>query len=395
MGSGAAHFQRSQTMLERRAGWNVLLRVISFVGLFPVGALYAEVDWRPERTWVFAVGVLEWQDPNVWHGMANAKPNRRDFELVQHLRKSGIPNERIVYLQDRDATLGRIRNEMSRLLPKAQSGDLLLFYFTGHGFRDHKNQRVHFANYDATDGQSAWPVRSIFEELEQHFRGDRVILMADCCYSGGLADEARLRKSKLGYACLCSSFSHNSSTGRWTFTDSLLDGLRGNPRVDLNADGEIELTELGQFSELQMAFIEQQKAVYDSNASFPRGWRLSIPAQSRRVRQGERIEAEWKGKWYRAEIVESSGDHCKVHYVGFGDEWDELVGPERMREFRPHRLAEGTAIEVKWLKDQKWYSAKVLRSWYGLLLVHYDGYSTEWDEWVNLDQVRLPEKRSE
>ena len=382
-------------MLERRAGWHTLLRAIAFCSLFSVGVLRAELDWRPERTWVFAVGVLEWQDPQVWHGMANAKPNRRDLELIQHFRKSGISEDRVVYLQDQHATLGRIQHEMGRLLSRTRPGDLLLFYFTGHGFRDHQSQQVHFANYDATTGPNAWSIRSIFDDLETHFAGDRVILMADCCYSGGLVDEAKRRKTRLGYACLCSSYSHNPSTGRWTFTESLLEGLKGNPRVDLNSDGEIEFTELGQFSELQMAFIERQKAVYDCNPSFPPRWRLAVPAQSRRARQGERVEAEWNEKWYRAEIIESSGDRCKVHYVGYGNEWDEWVTADRIRDFRPDRLAEGTWIEVKWPKDQKWYKAKVLRSWYGLAFVHYEGFASEWDEWVNPDLIRMVDPRSE
>ena len=124
-------------------------------------------------------------------------------------------------------------------------------------------------------------------------------------------------------------------------------------------------------------------------------WHLAVPAQSRRARQGERVEAEWNEKWYRAEIIESSGDRCKVHYVGYGNEWDEWVTADRIRDFRPDRLAEGTWIEVKWPKDQKWYKAKVLRSWYGLAFVHYEGFASEWDEWVNPDLIRMVDPRSE
>jgi hypothetical protein len=199
-----------------------------------------------------------------------------------------------------------------------------------------------------------------------------------------------LRKTRLGYACLCSSFSHNSSTGAWTFTDSLLAGLRGHPSVDLNGDDEIDLHEVGQFSELQMAFIERQKSVYDMNRDFPQRWRVAQPVKRRGPRQGERVEVEWKQKWYRAQILESSGDQCKIHYIGFADSWDEWVGPERVRPFQPGRYREGTAVEVLWNKDQKWYAAKVVRNWYGLTFVHYDGYASEWDEWVSGDSIRVP-----
>lgn len=355
----------------------------------------AELDWQPERTWVFAVGVLHWQDPSVWPGMASAQVNRRDVQLVDHFHKLGVAHDRIVFLQDEKATRSRIQHEFVRLLQQTRPDDLLIFYFTGHGFRDHKNHEVHFANYDATDGPNAWNVKSIFDIVEKHFRGKHALLLADCCYSGGLLDESRRRKTHIGYACLCSSFSHNSSTGAWTFSDSLLAGLRGHPSVDLNTDGEIDITELGQFAELEMAFVDRQKSVYDTNHGFPGRWRLSHPVNDRAARQGERVEVFWKDKWYRAQILESSGDQCKIHYAGYPNSWDEWVGPDRMRAYQPKHLPEGSAIEVLWKSDRKWYPAKVVRSWYGLTFVHYEGYPKEWDEWVNFDSIRSPGKAAQ
>jgi hypothetical protein len=214
--------------------------------------------------------------------------------------------------------------------------------------------------------------------------------MADCCYSGRLVDKPRLWKTHLGYACLCSSFSHNSSTGHWTFSDCLLAGLRVQSTVNLNGDGEICINEPGQFSELQMAFVEGQKSVYSNNHEFPERWRLASSSKVRGPREGDRVEVEWKGKWYRSVVLESSGDQCKVHYVRFGDSWDEWVGPARMRPYQPSHLREGRPIEVRWSRDQVWYPAKVVRSWYGLTFIHYEGFPTEWDEWVNADAIRLP-----
>lgn len=357
---------------------------------FATGSCRAEVDWHPQRTRVFAVGVLEWQHPDIWPGMAAAQRHRRDAQLVQHFKSVGVAEDRITYLQDRQATRHRIQKELTDQLSKTKPGELLVFYFTGHGFRDRKDHSVHFANYDAADGDSAWAVTSIFETLESNFHGSHVLLMADCCYSGGLVDVARVRKSRLNYACLCSSHSHNSSTGHWTFSDALLAGLRGSPKVDLNEDGEIDVGEVGQYSELEMAFVEGQKSVYDTAPEFSSRWRLSNPTQRKAPRQGERIEVKWKEKWYRAEILVTSGNQCKVHYIGFEDSWDEWVGPDRMRAFQPKNIDQGTAVEVFYHKDQKWYPARVVRSWYGLAFVHYDGFSSEWDDWVGPELIRMP-----
>jgi len=166
--------------------------------------------------------------------------------------------------------------------------------------------------------------------------------------------------------------------------------LRGNPAVDLNGDGEIAVHEVGQFCELEMAFVERQKSVYNNNRDFPERWRLSTPIKPRSNRQGDRVEVEWQGKWYRAQINEAVADRFKVHYIGFAASWDEWVGPDRVRPFQPKHLDQGTAIDVRWSRDGKWYPAKVVRSWYGLTFIHYEGFSSEWDEWVNSDAVRMP-----
>lgn len=353
---------------------------------------HAEIDWRPQRTHVFAVGVLEWQHHDIWRTMTNARQNRRDVQLVQYFTAAGVPQDRITYLQDKQATRARIQTELVNALSRTQPGELVIFYFTGHGFRDHQTRQVHFANYDAADGDTAWSVKAIFDTLEANFRGSHLLLMADCCYSGGLVDEMRARKSKLNCACLCSSHSHNSSTGQWTFSDALLAGFRGSPVVDMNGDGEIDFAEVGQYAELEMAFVEHQKSVYSNIHDFSSRWRVSRPAQRKAPRQGERVEAEWKGKWYRAEITAISGDQCRVHYVGFADSWDEWLQPNRIRPFNPPHFAEGAAIEARSPTDNKWYPAHVVRCWYGLTYVHYDGYPAEWNEWVNYDSVRLTAK---
>lgn len=48
---------------------------------------------------------------------------------------------------------------------------------------------------------------------------------------------------------------------------------------------------------------------------------------------GDRLEVEWHGSWYPATVlaVEPGGRYL-IHYVGYGKEWDEVVGPDRMRQ---------------------------------------------------------------
>lgn len=347
-----------------------------------------DLDWQPETTWLFAVGILEWQHPDVWPGMPGAEANRRDVEFVEHFRASGVPEKQIVYLKDRLATRKRIDHALASHLAKSRPGDLLVFYFTGHGSRNRETHRATFANYDAPSGDDAWHVEDILSAIERKFRGERALLIADSCYSGALADAARRRESSISYGCLCSSFSRNSSTGNWTFTESLLKGWRGDPAADLDDDGAIEWQEMGRFAELDMAFIERQKSVFFHTPEFDPRMKLAAAEGPRLPRAGERLEVQWKKDWYRAQVVDSRGEQLKIHYVGYADSWDEWVGPERIRPYRPHSPAAGQRVDVKWDGDHKWYPATVVRSWYGLSLVHYDGYTREWDEWVNRDVIR-------
>ena len=180
-----------------------------------VGRDRSQEGWNPSRTWVFAVGILEWQHSDSWDSFP--KEGRKDAELVEFFRGAGVPRDQILFIKDRDATKERIQRLMTRHLSRASEGDMLIFYFTGHGARDDETGTVYFANYDADDdlARTAWSVPSIFNTIERNFRGSRALLIADCCYSGALADEALRRRSSIAYAALTSSRSNSLSTAEW------------------------------------------------------------------------------------------------------------------------------------------------------------------------------------
>ncbi len=370
--------------------WLVIAVVTA--ALTPAGRLAAKtrLDWNPQRTSVFVVGLLEWEHPEIWSAFPDCQKDRRDQQLVEHFRDAGVPDDRIVYLCDSQATKSRIQQAFCKLLDETSEGDLLIFYFCGHGYRDAETGQTWFANYDAGQRDaSAWNVASIFATIEKHFRGTRALLLADCCHSGALYEALQHRGSRIKYAALTSSYSHNTSTGNWTFSDCLLAGLRGDAEVDLNDDKIIELDELAHYSELELAFIEGQKAMFAAADTFPRNAHLAPVEDAVKPGVGQRIEAESDGKWYKAKIIVVDGDQVEVHYVHFDNSWDEWVSRERIRPYQPPQFAAGDKVEVEWQTDGKWYPATVQKAWYGLELVRYDGYDSSSDEWVGSDSVRL------
>lgn len=354
-----------------------------------------KLDWDPEHTWVFAVGILEWEHSEIYPSFRAAMKNRRDAQLVKLFKDAGVPAKHITYLQDTAATKERIQKAFRTLLDETGEGDLLIFYFAGHGSRDADSGETWFANYDAGNSDSsAWNIRSIFTAIDNHFSGNRVLLLADCCHSGALFEECRRRNrddgdADLAYAALTSSYSHNTSTGNWTYTDSLLAGFRGESQVDLNHDDIVELNELAQYTDLELAFLEGQKSMFFAAPAFPRAAKLAEVEDELVPRIGQRVEVEYKGRWYRAKIIDVDGDQTEVHYAGYDDSWNEWVGPERLRPYQPAQFAEGDKVEVEWNQDKKWYPATILKAWYGLHLVHYDNYDSSTDEWVGPGAIRL------
>lgn len=292
-------------------------------------------SWQPTRTWVVAIGLLEWQDSDSFESFP--KEGRKDAELVEFFKQAGVPRDQILFLKDREATKDRIQRVMARQLARAQEGDMLIFYFTGHGAQD-ESGATYFANYDV-DGdnlaQTALSVKSIFSIVERNFKGTRVLLTADCCYSGALAVEAARRRTQIAYAVLTSARSDSISTANWTFTEALISGFRGNARIDQNQDGEIELSELAHYARARMLSKEDQRTSFTTTGDFsPETIMADVTkrtAVSQSKQQSERVEVEWQGDWYPAVVLENRGAKYKIHYVGYGAEWDEWIDAARLR----------------------------------------------------------------
>ncbi len=103
------------------------------------------------------------------------------------------------------------------------------------------------------------------------------------------------------------------------------------------------------------------------------------------------VDVLWEGYWLPATVVSVRGDQCLVHYDDYGDEDNEWVGPDRLRFLeKEYELDPGTVIEVLWTEDEEWYPATEVRSRGARYLIHYTGWTSQWDEWVGRDRVRPP-----
>lgn len=313
----------------------LLIAALWLLGVTTYAAAATGIEWQPQRTWVFVVGTLEWKDKESFSSFP--KENRRDRELVRFFRQRGVPDSQIIYLQDREATTRRIRQALLSLLSKTQEGDTLFLYYTGHGYKNDRG-RAYFASYDANDEDNpGWAVDSITATVERYFKGSRAFLTADCCFSGALADSVRALRSRISYAVFTSATSDKTSTGNWTFTETLLAGLRGRSYIDTDGDREITLNELGREIARDMSFAEQQKASFILTGEFEPQTTLAEAEARPDQKVGARVEVFSEGDWYKARIIDAGRGRYRVHYYGYEDSDDEWVKPSQIRSKKPSR----------------------------------------------------------
>ena len=64
------------------------------------------------------------------------------------------------------------------------------------------------------------------------------------------------------------------------------------------------------------------------------GWAVlfAVAAHAADFKVGDKVEVKWGSTWYAAEVkaVEGAGK-WKIGYDGYGTNWDEIVGPDRIR----------------------------------------------------------------
>ena len=342
------------------------------------------------KIWVFAVSVLEFREKSSYASFP--KKDRRDAALVRHfIQERGVPQSQVVWLKDSKAKLPAIRSAFREMLGRTRKGDLLFLYYTGHGDRE-KPGVTFFIPYDSASdntARTAWSAPEIIKDIEDRFRGDRAILAADCCHSGGICRQAAEAGRRVSYACLASAQSSSESTGEWTFSDNLLRGLRGASRADADGDGRISMGELADSAETELAFAEGQLSASAATGLFSRDWVLA--AVSRREPQPEAVlvrgeDGEEQKGFSGSVCAAKEGPGRKVAYSG--ESADSCVVLARIRPYHPPSPAyqRGAVVYAEW--EKTWYKATVEDFRLGLTHISYDGFGSYWDEWVPAERLR-------
>jgi hypothetical protein len=115
---------------------------------------------------------------------------------------------------------------------------------------------------------------------------------------------------------------------------------------------------------------------------------LSVSAVFAAWKKDDRVEALSYGSWYPAKIIEVEDARWKVTYDGYTSSSDEWLPAEKIRELPKVPWKTGDRIEA--FSAGKWYPGKIVESEVARWKVTYDGYGSNWDEWLKFDRIRLP-----
>ena len=220
------------------------------------------------KIWAIIIGINEYQNTRDLKYAVNDARAFKDYLKD----KVGIPDERIFYLANQDATKSRIESLLGTTIKrKASRVDTVMIFYAGHGAveadpinPDGDGFEKYLLPHDAhlqdlySTSISMNDIRTIFTRIH----ADRLIFIADTCYSGAsggrtmmaaktrasLSDKFYERISKGKGRVIISSCSANEiskeddNLQHGVFSYYMLEGLKG--RADQDGDGVITVSEL-------------------------------------------------------------------------------------------------------------------------------------------------------
>lgn len=347
--------------------------------------------WTPATTYAVVVGVLHWQDKKM---TTYPTANRQDEELYRTFLARGVPADHMQLLLDDQATLANIRSAITDVASRAPKGSTFVFYYAGHGFKRAADD-TYFANYDLQGDrtpETGLNLKEIAGLLNANFKGQYVWLMADCCYSGSLKTVAEaVARNGRSAVVLTSADETSTSTGNWTFTETVIDGLRGQSAT---------LSDLSAAVGVAMRCRENQRYGFHNE-----GWSsstvMAAAGAKKRSRKdpcanvtfvmfpvGSLVMVDWNGTEYLARVLKHDGVFHHITYPGWPASNDEWVTSSRIRGVAGAHAAADNAgsVLVEW--QGRWYPAQILKQEGLKYYIHYAGYDASWDEWVGPNRIR-------
>ena len=281
----------------------------------------------PANTRVLIVGVLTYEDASLGNFETY---HRKDEELMQAFINYGVPEDQIIGLFDEDATREHIYKALRDIANASDSATNFVFYFAGHGFNGMgaDESSIYFANHDIKSlhpDKTGFNIDFLSTEFREAFPGNKVVLFADCCKSGGLIDIAASFGTEGKQAMsIASCFYTEWSTGNWTFTQKIIDALNGDGLIDTDNSGDITVGEMADGVARGLKFIDRQKsfAAYyncDADQAVSNVSTYYSSFADPQYYLGQYVFANFKHTIIPVEITGKSGATFEARYYNYSD----------------------------------------------------------------------------
>lgn len=370
-----------------------ILFLITFVLILNYSS-FALTDFNYKNTYILITGVLNWNDKSF---ASFSSEERKDQELYELFKSKGVSPQNAVLLLDNKATLSNIKNSLIKIAEASSKNSNLIFYYAGHGTMLEGGD-VYFANYDIDSKnmpKTGLNTADIGKIIKKYFKGNLVILMADCCYSGSLCKEAEyLTKSGVNTIAVTSASSSNSSTANWTFTQSIIDGISGSSLFDHNFDKIIALSEIKDEVFNSMKYREHQRSgnyipfnLDDIKFSNKQDENYVYKKIAGDFKAGDYVFGNYLNKWQCARILDYKKGWYLVEFYFYTDKKDIELPPDKIKQEIFVNLPAGKNITVQW--GGKNWNAKIIKEENGFHLITYPDWPSFWDEWIAYDRVVL------
>ncbi|MBM3216017.1 DUF4384 domain-containing protein [Candidatus Poribacteria bacterium] len=225
----------------------------------------------PGKRWALLVGVSEYPQTSESFEIPPLKAATKDVEALATFlsdpAKGGFAQANITVLTDEKAKQRDILITFNELAKRAAPDDLVLFYFSGHGYKPlGETETTYLVPYDV-DMRDLDASAVNYDDLSRRvaqMEARKVVVILDACHAGGVKPKGAraagttglvqryldaFQKSE-GRALLLSSdeseVSWEEDTGG-VFTAFLLKGLNGD--ADVNRDGLVTFTEASLYVE--------------------------------------------------------------------------------------------------------------------------------------------------
>ncbi|MBP6411784.1 MAG: hypothetical protein KA313_11835, partial [Pseudarcicella sp.] len=138
------------------------------------------------------------------------------------------------------------------------------------------------------------------------------------------------------------------------------------------------------------AIVEEQKAI----SYIPKNTKNLIITSNlpkkKHKRIGERVYVDYGGEDYLGFITSTNSENqFNIRFYSYTNNETDWVDAKDLKPYTcSQNFNNNTKVKVYSTIDEKWLPAEVKKKYYCLHYIHYEGYGTQWDEWVPSDRIK-------